>query len=138
MYMGRTQVIEVELEKGQPITPAHINSEILEQRVLFKTNSFDYKSGWTPNFSYFSPETIEYLAKNEAILVGIDTPSVDSSDSKDMPAHKMIFKHDLAILEGINLSEVHVGIFDLVALPLPISEVDATPDRAILMEVIDV
>lgn len=134
VYMGQAQVIEVKIAKKMAIEIADIKVEITAQRVLFKTSSFDYHSGWCNDFNYFSPETIEWLAKKDVILVGIDTPSVDSATSKEMSAHKMIFKYDLAILEGIDLKMTKAGPGNLIALPLPIKEVDATPVRAILIQ----
>lgn len=133
-YMGEAQVIEVQIEKKKAITPADFDCEITAQRVLFKTQSFNYESGWTDDFNFFHPETISFLASKNVVLVGIDTPSVDSADSKKMLAHKEIFKNSLAILEGIDLSGTKPGIYELIALPLPIKGVDATPVRAILVE----
>lgn len=133
-YMGEAQVINVDLKPSSPVEISDIKVTINAQRVLFKTSSFNYQKGWSSDFNFFAPETIEWLAKNQVILVGIDTPSVDSADSKKMLAHKMIFKYDLAILEGIDLSKTVDGLYDLIALPLPIKEVDATPVRALLME----
>lgn len=133
-YMGESQVIEVKLALSSPIEVKDIKRPINSQRILFKTSSFKYGEKWDPSFNFFAPETIEWLAKQNVILVGIDTPSVDSASSKDMLAHKMIFKYDLAILEGIDLSKVSNGNYELLALPLPIKDVDATPVRAVLIE----
>ena len=134
IYMGSAQVVEVSLGPNEPIEIHHIRDEITEQRVLFKTSSFDYIKGWNEDFNFFSPKTIEWLAQKNVLLVGIDTPSVDAATSKEMLAHKEIFKFDLAILEGLELTKVDAGIFDLIALPLPIKEVDATPVRAVLVK----
>lgn len=134
VYMGEVQVIEVNIAKDTAIEIEDIKDKIKAQRVLFKTSSFNYQTDWSSDFNFFSSATIEWLAKQEVILVGIDTPSVDSATSKEMPAHKMIFKYDLAILEGINLKKAKSGLYQLIALPLPIKEVDATPVRAILIQ----
>jgi len=66
------------------------------------------------------------------ILVGIDTPSVDLFSSKDLAAHNRFLEHDMAILEGLTLSGVPVGIYELIALPLKLAGFDASPVRAIL------
>ena len=42
------------------------------------------------DFSAPSPELIEHLAGKGVLLIGIDTPSVDLFDSKDLPSHKML------------------------------------------------
>ncbi len=66
------------------------------------------------------------------MLVGIDTPSVDLFSSKDLPAHKMFLKYDMAILEGLVLKDVPPGRYELIALPLKLTGFDASPVRAIL------
>ena len=65
-------------------------------------------------------------------LVGIDTPSVDLFDSKDLPAHKAFLRCDMAILEGLVLAEVPPGLYELIALPLKLVGFDASPVRAVL------
>jgi arylformamidase len=64
--------------------------------------------------------------------VGIDTPSVDLFESKDLPAHKAILRHNMAILEGLVLKDVPEGMYELIALPLSLAGFDASPVRAIL------
>jgi arylformamidase len=66
--------------------------------------------------------------------VGIDTPSIDPADSKDLPSHAMVAAHDLAILEGVVLDHVEDGVYTLVALPLRLEGADASPVRAVLVE----
>ena len=66
--------------------------------------------------------------------MGIDTPSIDPADSKDLPSHAMVAAHDMAILEGVVLDAVRDGVYTLIALPLPIVGADASPVRAVLVE----
>ena len=65
-------------------------------------------------------------------LVGIDTPSVDPFASKELPVHKRCLEHDMAILEGVRLDGVPAGVYELIALPLPLMGFDASPVRAVL------
>jgi arylformamidase len=65
-------------------------------------------------------------------LIGVDTPSVDPFESKELPAHHTFFKLDMAILEGLVLDGVAEGCYELIALPLPLVGFDASPVRAIL------
>lgn len=132
-YIGDCQVISVDLERGKRIYPEDLqNIEIKAERVLFKTNSFPDPNNWNGDFNSLSPELIKYLVDKKVILVGIDTPSVDPSDSKDLESHNEIYKNNLAILEGIVLSNVEDGFYELIALPLKIKGADASPVRAIL------
>jgi arylformamidase len=67
------------------------------------------------------------------VLLGIDTDSMDAFDSKELPAHKRLLHHGVAILEGIDLSQVEAGEYELVALPLRLVGADASPVRAVLV-----
>ncbi|MFP3472983.1 hypothetical protein R0J90_23275, partial [Micrococcus sp. SIMBA_144] len=67
-------------------------------------------------------------------LIGVDLPSVDPLDSKDLKAHHSLRECDIGILEGIDLSHVDPGVYELVALPLPLKEGDGSPVRAVLID----
>ncbi|HUN81281.1 MAG TPA: cyclase family protein, partial [Phycisphaerae bacterium] len=131
-YIGACQVVHVKAAAKQRITPQMVKEEIREQRVLFATGSYPDPRMFTENFAALSPELIDWLAERGVMTVGIDTPSVDVSDSKDLPSHKAILRHDMAILEGLVLSNVPEGVYELIALPLPLVGFDASPVRAIL------
>jgi len=73
------------------------------------------------------------LASAGCVLVGIDTPSVDPHDSKELESHSAIYESNMGILEGVILNNVEPGLYDLIALPLKIAEADASPVRAILV-----
>ena len=132
-YLGNAQVIEVQLGTNSHIEPQHFsNKEIKARRVLFKTNTYNNPDTWNDNFCAVSPATIDYLSKKDVILIGIDTPSVDTSDSKDLPGHQEFYKSNIRVLEGIILSDVPEGVYELIALPLKLEGLDASPVRAIL------
>ncbi len=134
-YMGPCQVIEVNTQQGERIQVADLgDTKIKAPRVLFKTNSFPNPDQWNSNFCSLSVELIDYLAERNVILVGLDTPSVDSFESKELPAHHQIHHYNMAILEGIILVNVNEGEYGLVALPLKIKEGDASPVRAVLID----
>ena len=69
------------------------------------------------------------------LLVGMDTPSVDPFDSKTLDAHHALFRGGVAILEGLVLDGVPEGIYELIALPLKLAGLDASPVRAVLRTV---
>jgi len=57
---------------------------------------------------------------------------VDAVDSKDLPVHRALFGAGIAVLEGLDLSAVDEGRYELVALPLKLAGADASPVRAAL------
>jgi arylformamidase len=134
-YMGKAQVIEINANSGERINLTHLkNEKIQAPRVLFKTNSFPDPNKWNDDFNSLSGEVIDHLNKQKVILIGIDTPSVDPADDKELISHNKIYNYGLAILEGIVLKDVSPGLYDLVALPLPIQGCDASPVRAVLLK----
>lgn len=135
LYIGPCQVIPVAIGRGQRIGLAHIAAPIQAPRVLFATGSFPDPNNWNSDFAALSPDLIEHLAFQGVRLVGLDTPSVDLQDSKDLPSHAACRRHDLAILEGVVLSGVPAGIYELIALPLKLEGFDAAPVRAVLRSI---
>ena len=79
-----------------------------------------------------APETVDLLAKSGVRLIGIDTPSLDPQESKTMDAHQRIRAHRMAILEGLVLDAIAPGDYELIALPLRLATLDASPVRAVL------
>ena len=134
-YIGPVQVIEVFKERGEQIVPGDFeDTPVRAPRVLFKTNSFPDPDCWNSDFNVFSPECIRFLGEQQVILVGIDTPSFDFDDTGKLLAHNQAYRHNMAILEGIILSHVTPGCYQLIALPLNIKGADASPVRAILVQ----
>jgi arylformamidase len=131
-YLGRCQVSRVNVSRASRIAPAMLREEIAAPRVLFATGTFPDPQNWNNDFAALSVELIDFLHEHSVITAGIDTPSVDLFESKDLPAHKAILRHDMSILEGLVLKDVPEGIYELIALPLPLVGFDASPVRAIL------
>src|SRR5262249_52914263 len=131
-YLGRCQVLPVSVPRGACVRPGDLQTPISALRLLLATNTYPDPERFNEDFAALSPELVEDLHAQGVKLVGIDTPSVDPFSSKDLPAHKMFLKHDMAILEGLVLKGVPPGIYELVALPLRLAGFDASPVRAIL------
>jgi arylformamidase len=134
IYVGRCQVIDLSDHPPQEISPQHLEKvEIQAPRILFKTKTFPHRGPWQHEFSYLCPELINCLADLGVRLVGIDTPSIDYADAKDLLSHQMVYRRDLAILEGLDLDQVIPGIYQLIAAPLKLKGADASPVRAMLL-----
>jgi arylformamidase len=100
--------------------------------VLVRTGTFPDPTVFHEDFAALAPELVDSLHARGVRLVGIDTPSVDPFDSADLPAHRAFLKNDMAILEGLDLSAVPDGVYELIALPLRLVGFDASPVRAVL------
>lgn len=134
LYIGEAQVIRIQgLKAGERVYPHHLKVKVEVERVLFDTQSFQNPEQWRSDFNSLSPELLNHLADQGVRLVGIDTPSVDPADSKALESHQILFARDFAVLEGLLLKGVPEGLYQLVALPLPIEGGDASPVRAVLL-----
>jgi len=132
-YYGSCQVVRVELPRGERIRPHHVKEAITSSRVLFHTDSFPNPEHWNSDFNALSAELVHALAEQGVELVGIDTPSIDLQEDKQLESHQAVAQHDMAILEGLVLTQVQPGEYTLCALPLKIEAADASPVRAILI-----
>ena len=133
LYYGPCQIVTVNVPKGERILPEHLNVEITAERVLFHTRSFPDPNTFNTDFNSLSPELVDHCASLGVRLVGLDTPSVDPYSSKALESHNAIARHDMAVLEGVVLTDVSDGVYTLIALPLKIQGSDASPVRAVLL-----
>ena len=131
-YYGPCQVVEVPVARGARIVPRDVAVALEAPRVLFKSGTFPDPNDFTTDFASLSPELVELVAARGGVLVGIDTPSVDPFDDKELLAHHALARHGMANLEGLVLAHVPAGLYTLIALPLPLEGADASPVRAVL------
>lgn len=134
-YLGRCHVLHVGASEGT--VGAEAARRVRAPRVLLRTGSFPDPTEFRADFTALAPDLVDALADRGVALVGIDTPSVDPFDSKTLEAHRRCLARDVAILEGLVLAEVPEGVYELVALPLPLVGFDASPVRAVLRELGD-
>lgn len=131
LYIGPCQVVRVAASRGTRVETEQL-PPITEPRVLIATSTFPDPENWNADFAALSPRLVDALHSQGVRLIGIDTPSVDLQDSKDLPSHRAFLRHDMAILEGLVLTDVPEGLYELIALPLKLEGFDASPVRAVL------
>ncbi|WP_175944904.1 arylformamidase [Caballeronia sp. BCC1704] len=132
-YIGACRVVHC--IGASPVVTAEMIAPHLDDappRVLIRTYDRAPLDAWDSAFCAVAPHTIDLLAAKGVKLVGIDTPSLDPQESKTMDAHRRIRAHGMAILEGLVLDAVAPGDYELIALPLKFSTLDASPVRAVL------
>lgn len=131
-YLGPCRVIHA-IDCGALIHLKHLAHAAgsLPARVLIRTCE-TAPTAWSPVFSAFAPETINWLAARGVRLVGIDSQSVDPADSKVLASHQALLRHDMRVLENLVLDAVPAGDYELIALPLKLIQADASPVRAVL------
>ncbi|MFM7395548.1 MAG: cyclase family protein [Gammaproteobacteria bacterium] len=105
------------------------------ERVLLRTFAKPDWNRWPSGFTAIDPELIDVLAARGCRLIGTDAPSIDPEICKALRSHHAAHRAGMAILEGLVLDHLKEGRYELIALPLPIEGVEATPVRAVLREI---
>lgn len=132
-FLGPCRVIHA-IGCGPLIEWQHIEHAIsadLPQRVLVRTYQ-TAPTNWDPDLAAYAPETVQKLAVLGVKLIGIDTASIDPATSKTLDSHQVIRQRGLRVLENLVLDAVAEGDYELIALPLKLTEADASPVRAVL------
>jgi arylformamidase len=119
------------------ISAAELRSQDLlgVQRVLLRTGNSRllFNQRFTPDYVSLAPDGAEYLLAQGVNLVGIDYLSIEGFGSKDYPVHRMLLQRGVVIVEGLDLSEVPAGHYQLICLPLRLTGLDGAPARVILI-----
>jgi len=139
ILIGPAQVVQV------PDSVETITAGVLEkaaigegvERLLIKTRNSAY---WTnpdhafhTDFLAVEADGAAYLVKRGVKLVGIDYLSI-APYKKSRPTHETLLKAGMVILEGVDLSAVPAGFYQLICLPLKLGGSDGSPARAVLIE----
>ena len=116
------------------ITPDALQNLDLQStpRVLFKTGAWRDHTRFPLEFPLLDEAMPAWLKARNVVLIGLDVPSVDSPDSKDLPIHHALGEQNIAILESLLLRDVPAGVYELLALPLKLVGADGAPVRAVL------
>lgn len=137
VYLGECVVVSIN-PAGSHVCVEELESALrhaqlpLAARVLIRTYANAPTTDWDSGFAAISAHAIDWLAERGVGLIGVDTPSLDPQESKTMDAHRRVRAHNMAILEGLILDDVPDGIYELIALPLKLTTLDASPVRAVL------
>lgn len=138
LFIGPALVHAVEAERT--ITAEHVAPLRLDgiTRVLFKTRNSRllHKESYEAEFVAFSVAAAEALVALGVRLVGLDYLSVAHAGEEQIPVHRAFLDHGVVLLEGIDLSEIKPGLYELMCFPIRLSGADGAPCRAVLRDLI--
>jgi len=100
--------------------------------LLFKTKNslmedFDFQ------FVYLSENGAIYLKNLNVSGVGTDALGIER-DQIGHPTHHHLLSQDIIIIEGLRLKDIQQGEYQMIALPIQISGVEALPLKVVLLE----
>ena len=133
--MGEARVIEI-------VGPREITAQELRkhepqpgERLLFRTSNsvrcWD-ADGFVEDFVGVSEEAAVFLAESGVRTVGVDYLSVGGYRADGARIHKILLQAGIWIIEGLDLSAVAGGQYEMICLPVKIHGSDGAPARAIL------
>jgi arylformamidase len=107
------------------------------RRVLFRTRNSDLwargHKEFDTNYVAVTKDGAEWLIDHGIQLVGVDYLSVAPFEDV-VPTHRILLEAGVIPVEGLNLSEIEAGIYQLVCLPLKIAGSDGAPARVVLID----
>jgi arylformamidase len=139
ILIGKARVVEVpesHLSIDKTFVAEHC--EPATSRILFKTRNSSFwsneSSKFREDFTYLELPAAEYLVNEGLKLVGIDYLSIEQFGQKQHPTHLALLSKGVVIIEGLNLTNVPAGVYELICLPLRIrsGKGDGAPARVVL------
>jgi arylformamidase len=117
------------------IKPEELKKHRLQkgERILFRTSGSGLwkKSGFIKQYVHITAEAAQYIVSSGVITVGIDYLSVGSFED-GVVTHQILLRNGVWIIEGLNLSQVKPGRYDLICLPIKILDSDGAMARAVI------
>jgi arylformamidase len=133
--IGRARVIEISDPVAVKLDELHSYGLQRGERILFKTQNSARRwssEDFMEDFVYVSQGAARYLADRGIRTVGVDYLSVGGFRKDGEETHQALLEAGIWVIEGLDLSEVEPGKYELVCLPIKIEQSDGAPARAIL------
>jgi arylformamidase len=134
ILMGKTRVVEIQARERVERADLEAHDLRDDLRVLIKTRMSGQllKSGYLEDHVYLTGDAAHYLAQAGLKLVGFDYLSIDRFGDASYPAHHALLGRGVVVVEGLDLSDVEPGEYDMTCLPLRVGGGDAAPARVVL------
>lgn len=107
-----------------------ITAQWIEKNMPWNCKKLLIKCGGN---GYLMDNAVFEICRFNLDLIGIDALSVGGEEN-EARVHRELMYNDIAILEGIDLSDVQDGDYFLFAAPIKIGDAEAAPCRALLIK----
>lgn len=110
--------------------------QIGDHVILWEGREQQYRTSASHQRPYITEEAVTWLLEDRKVrLLGTDSSGFEVRGAEGHPNHTRWFAEDAVVLECLcNLDQIHGQRFYLIALPLPVQGLDASPVRAIAIE----
>lgn len=126
--LGKVPQIDRRLLQGLDLTGV--------SRLLLGTrnSALLHRKQATVDYTFVSEDAAQYIAGMGIRLVGVDYLSIEEYQKPGRPAHHILLGAGVVIVEGLDLSRVPPGDYELICLPLKLKDGDGAPARVLLKE----
>ena len=140
--MGEVLVLQMEDEVSvitEQVLKAHPDQDLLRKgsKVLFRTRNshlwLNPTREFREDFVAIDASGAAYLNTLHLDLIGIDYLSIAPFDQPTTP-HVTLLTGEAVLLEGLDLSQVESGVYEIICLPLKIPGCEGAPARVVLIE----
>jgi arylformamidase len=138
-FFGRATVINIPEEVGIITADVlgRLERSLFTERILFKTRNSGF---WKETSETFHADFVgidlsgaQFIVEKDVRLVGIDYLSI-APFRKSKPTHETLLGAGIVIIEGLNLSDVDQGVYQLYCLPIKLGDAEGSPARVILID----
>ena len=139
--VGPARVIEIKDKVS--IKPEELKQYNIKrgERILFKTRNSPQcwqTDSFAADFVYITRGAAQFLVDAGVKLVGVDYLSVGSPSDPEKgmkDTHDILLGAEIWLIEGMNLTEITAGNYNLICLPLKLMNTEGSPVRAILQPI---
>ena len=128
--IGPARVIEIKDPDAVKAEELRVHNLGVGERLLFKTSNSERcwkTSQFVPDAVSIAEDAASYLAGLNTLAVGIDYLSAGGPAT-----HRTLLGAGVVIVEGLNLTDISPGRYELLCLPLEILGGDGAPARVLL------
>lgn len=86
---------------------------------------------FTSDFATLTVEAARWIVKQGIQLLGVDYLSLERPGSAGHPVHHALLRAGVIVVEGLDLSSLEDGWYNLYCLPLKVADGDGAPARAV-------
>ena len=133
--IGPARVIEIKDRESIKVEELRRHRIQRGERILFKTvnSARCWKTDqFQKDFVHIPADTARFLAKQKVRTIGVDYLSIGGFKKDGAETHRALLGAGVWVIEGLNLSKVRPGRYQLICLPIKILAADGAPARAVL------
>lgn len=127
----------IEVCDSASVGPEQLRSKCVRrgEPLLIKTSNSVHcwsQSSFCEEFVSLSPQGASFLVECQVPVVGIDYLSIGALGEPGEQTHRLLLGSGIWVIEGLNLSQVSAGYYDMICLPLKLQGAEGGPARVVL------